>query len=222
MGQNFQQEKKQVKSCQRKGDFRKLGETNYLAGAWWMFNSHSLLHSGSHCALIKAELRKKTGVRKYQVQSPGQPTPATHKCSQARLGHPVQYQHQDKSRVTAVLGRFCPWAHRGPPGAERWSHKGRQRRPTTTVLYGHIVPPPHTTGTQTPPNLNTTGYTWSHKHTHHGNRTVTIAVIGTPLTPIPTATLHGDTATTKNWHAPYTNNIKNTYAMGKHNHRSHS
>ena len=165
-----------------------------------MFNSHSLLHSGSLCALSKAELRKKKGVRKHQILRGSQVNqlPAIHKCrsGKTRASCSIPISRQEQGHCSS--GQNLSPSSQRSPGAEHWSHKSRQRRPTTTVLWGHIVSPTHTTGTQAPPNLNTTGCTWSHKHTHHGNKTVTVAVIGTPHTPIPTATLHGDTATTTN------------------------
>lgn len=55
MGKNFQ--KKERKSCldKEKGISGKKGETTrYLAGVLWMFNSHSLLHSGSLCKQSRA------------------------------------------------------------------------------------------------------------------------------------------------------------------------
>lgn len=79
-----------------------------------MFNSHSLLHSGSHCALIKAELRKKTGVRKYQVLLGAQVNQPPPRINVARQDYGILFNTSIKTRA----GSLQFWAGSVPEPTE--------------------------------------------------------------------------------------------------------
>lgn len=210
MGKNFQ--KKERKSCldKEKGISGKKGETtSYLAGVLWMFNSHSLLHSGSLCA-SRAELEKEKGVRKQQAfpgaQSTCRPPPTD--VGQTKLGRPAQYQHYRQeqghysSRQTLVLSSqkspgnraLKSQRHKGAPHLER--HRDRYH---TNSHHGD---------TDTP-NLNVMGPIRPHKHRYHGGRhSHDRKVIGTPHTH--TSWGHSDKFT-----RTLTNITTHTHTIGK-------